>query len=135
MQVTREMIVDLLPLYQSGEASADSRAAVEAFMRRDPSLARLIADDSNAEPEVIPPKASLERQAVSRTRAIIRRRSWVLASAIFLTLLPLTFAFRGDEVTFFMLRDQPASPLFWLAAAALWIVHIRLTRSLQAAGL
>ena len=134
MQVTREMIVDLLPLYQSGEASADSRAAVEAFMRRDPSLARLIADDS-AGPEAIPPTASLERQAVSRTRAIIRRRSWVLAFAIFFTMLPFSFAFRGDKVTFFMLRDQPVSALFWLGAAALWVMHIRLTRSLQTAGL
>jgi hypothetical protein len=135
MQVTREMIVDLLPLYQSGEASADSRAAVEAFMRRDPSLARLIADDTNAAPEVISPRASLERQAVSRTRAIIRRRSWVLAFAIFFTLLPFSFGFRGDEVTFFMLRDQPSSALFWLGAAALWVMHIRLTRSLGTAGL
>ena len=135
MQVTREMIVDLLPLYQSGEASADSRAAVEAFMRRDPSLVRLIADDS-AGAEAIPPEASLERQAVSRTRAIIRRRSWVLAFAIFFTMLPFSFAFRGDEVTFFMLRDQPASALFcWLGAAALWVMHISLTRSLRTAGL
>lgn len=134
MQVTREIVVDLLPLYQSGEASADSRAAVEAFMRRDPSLARLIADDT-AGAEVVPPQASLERQAVSRTRAIIRRRSWVLAFAILSTLLPFSFAFRGSEVTFFMLRDQPASALFWLAAAALWVMHIRLTRSLQTAGL
>lgn len=135
MQVTREIIVDLLPLYQSGEASADSRAAVEAFMQRDPSLARLTADDS-AGAEAIPPKASLERQVVSRTRAVIRRRSWVLAFAILLTLLPVSFAFRGDEVTFFLLRDQPASALFcWLGAAALWVMHISLTRSLRTAGL
>jgi hypothetical protein len=128
------MIVDLLPLYQSGEASADSRTAVEDFLRRDPSLARLIAEESMGA-EVIPARASLERQAVSRTRAIIRRRSWVLAFAVFLTLLPFSFAFRGNEVTFFMLRDQPSSALFWLGAAALWVMHIRLTRSLGTAGL
>jgi len=134
MQVTRDIVIDLLPLYQSGEASADSRSAVEDFLRRDPALARLAATDTAAA-EAIPAKATLERQAVSRTRTIIRRRSWVLAFAIFFTLLPFTFAFHGNEMTFFMLRDQPASAVFWLAAAALWMRHISLTRSLRTAGL
>jgi hypothetical protein len=71
MEVTREMVVDLLPLYESGEASADTRAAVEEFLRRDPSLARLT---KRTEPEMPAPRATeLERQAVARTRTVIRR--------------------------------------------------------------
>lgn len=134
MQVTRDIIIDLLPLYQSGEASTDTRSAVEDFLRRDPSLARLAATDTAAA-EVLPAKASLERQAVSRTREIIRRRSWVLAFAIVFTLLPFSFAFRGNEVTFFMVRDQPASAVFWVAAVGLWFRHLSLTRSLRTTGL
>ena len=135
MQVTRDIVIDLLPLYQSGEASADSRSAVEDFLRRDPSLARLAATD-NAAAEAIPPEASLERHAVSRTREIIRRRSWMFAIAILFTLLPFTFAFRDDRVTFFMLRDQPVTALFLLVGGAVfWLMYVRLTRSLRTIGL
>jgi hypothetical protein len=42
MEITRSVILDLLPLYQSGEASADTRAIVEEYLRRDPTLQRLI---------------------------------------------------------------------------------------------
>lgn len=133
MEVTREMVVDLLPLYESGEASADTRAAVEEFLRRDPSLARLT---KRPEPEMPAPRATeLERQAVARTRTVIRRRSWTLALAVFFTALPFTFAFNGDTVTFFMLRDEPGSRLFLIAAAWLWIEHVRLTRQLRTSGL
>ena len=40
MNVTREVVVDLLPLYVSGEASPATRALVEAWLRDDPELAR-----------------------------------------------------------------------------------------------
>jgi hypothetical protein len=133
MEVTREMVIDLLPLYESGEASADTRAAVEEFLRRDPSLARLT---KRAEPETpARPATELERQAVTRTRTVIRRRSWTLALAVFFTALPFTFAFSGDSVTFFMLRDGPGSRLFLIAAAWLWIEYLRLTRRLRGSGL
>lgn len=39
MKVTRDVIVDLWPLYSSGEASPDTRALVEAFLDGDPAFA------------------------------------------------------------------------------------------------
>ena len=132
MEVTRNIVIDLLPLYDSGEASPDTRAAVEDFMRRDPSLARL----SRAEEQTPShPSTELERRTVSRTRAAIRRRAWTLALAVFFTTVPFTFVFRGDQVTFFMFRDEPGSRLFLIAAAWLWIEFARLTRRLRTSGL
>jgi len=133
MQVTRDIVIDLLPLYQSGEASKDSRAAIEEFLRRDPSLTQMTGQDT----AVVPTTAAseLERQTIMRTRATIRRRSWILAAAIWFTLLPFSFVFRGGQVTFFMLRDQPGSVLLLLVAAILWFQHARMTRSLRTAGL
>ena len=133
MEVTREMVIDLLPLYESGEASAETRAAVEEFLRRDPSLARHLADDEKQVPPA--PASQVERDAVARTRATIRRRAWTLGLAVFFTTVPFTFVFRGDEVTFFMFRDEPGSRLFLFAAAWLWIEYVRLTRRLRASGL
>jgi hypothetical protein len=39
MNVTRDVINDLWPLYASGDASPDSRALVDAFLANDPELA------------------------------------------------------------------------------------------------
>jgi len=134
MQVTRDIAIDLLPLYQSGEASTDTRAAIEEFLRNDPSLAQMAGQDA-APLAPATTAGELERRAITRTRAHIRRRSWVLAAAIWFTLLPFTFAFQAGRVTFFMLRDQPASVLLLLVAGILWFQHARMTRSLRTAGL
>ena len=134
MQVTRDIVIDLLPLYQSGEASSDTRAAIEEFLRKDPSLAQLATQETGP---IIPTTApsELERRTITQTRAAIRRRSWVLAAAIWFTLLPFSFGSRGGQVTFFMLRDQPESVLLLLVAAVLWFLYARMTRSIRSAGL
>ena len=137
MQVTRDIVIDLLPLYQSNEASKDSRAAIEEFLRKDPSLAQMASQDAGA---IVPATGAtgaseLERRTVTRTRAAIRRRSWILGAAIWFSLLPFSFAFRDGRVTFFMLRDQPESMLLLLVAAVLWFLYARLTRSIRTAGL
>jgi hypothetical protein len=131
MEVTRDIALDLMPLYQAGEASQDTRAAIEEFLRRDPSLARFAQDDR----VVIPAAAELEHRVVRETRATIRRRTWIMAMAILFTVLPFSFAFRGGDVTFFMLRDQPESAWFFLGAAGFWLLYARLTRSLRTGGL
>jgi anti-sigma factor RsiW len=41
MNVTRNVIFDLLPAYFSGEASAETRALVEEFFATDPEFARM----------------------------------------------------------------------------------------------
>ena len=39
--ITRQVILDLLPLYVANEASADTRALVEQYLDTDPELAKL----------------------------------------------------------------------------------------------
>jgi anti-sigma factor RsiW len=41
MSVTRDVIVDLLPMYLDGEVSLDTRALVEAYLERDSALAEV----------------------------------------------------------------------------------------------
>ena len=41
MNVTREVIYDLLPSYFAGDASADTRALVEAYFETEPEFARM----------------------------------------------------------------------------------------------
>lgn len=39
MEITRDVILDLLPLYLAGEASEDTRLLVEEYLGNDPKLA------------------------------------------------------------------------------------------------
>jgi peptidoglycan/LPS O-acetylase OafA/YrhL len=44
MNVTHDVVSDLWPLYASGEASADTRALVDAFLAGDPAFAQALRD-------------------------------------------------------------------------------------------
>jgi anti-sigma factor RsiW len=64
MNVTRHVISDLWPLYESGEASADTRAFVEAFLAQDPAFATTLRESSGidlrqAEAPMLPPDHEL----------------------------------------------------------------------------
>jgi len=138
MNVTREIVKDLLPLYAAGEASADSAAAVEEWLRTDRELAGLAAtlrEDSapQAAPHVTPAAA---QEALRTTKALLRRRSWLMALAVLFTGLPLSFTFDGGSLTFLMLRDAPVVSLACIAAAlGLWAAFGLVTRRLRVTGL
>jgi anti-sigma factor RsiW len=136
MTITRDVIADLLPAYVSGEASRDTRALVEEMAARDPEIGRLVAAARNERTDaVFQPAVSLppdlERDIVTRTRAVLRRRSWTLALAICFTCFPFALTFHGGAITFLMARDEPASRLFWLGAAWLWFDYVRRGRRLR----
>jgi hypothetical protein len=80
------------------------------------------------------PTGDTESIALMRTRAALRRRSWTLALAIALTLLPLAFVFDGGRITFLLWRDEPGSRLLLLGAAACWWVYFRQSGRLRPAG-
>jgi hypothetical protein len=134
MQVTRNVIVDLMPLYNSGEASHDTRALVEDYLRRDPALRQLV--DASEAGEVPPaPSSNAERIALEKTRRLLRRRQWVMAFALLCTLLPLSFGDLGGGFTFVMFRDMPWSRALWPVAVVLWFWYARLHRGTRSAGL
>jgi hypothetical protein len=138
MNVTREIVEDLLPLYVAGEASAESRAAVEEWLGNDPELARLAAelrDDFVLAPATGTPQTS-GQIALAATKALLRRRSWLLALALLFTCLPLSFSFDSGGLRFFMLRDVPLISSMSLATAlCLWIAFFVVMRRLRVTGL
>ena len=144
MNVTREIVKDLLPLYVAGEASADSRAAVEEWLGTDPELARLagLLHDESAPPETLKASPSAGQAALVTTKALLRRRSWLLALALLFTGLPLSFSFDASvgaldgRLRFLMLRDEPLVSIASLAIAlGLWIAFGLVSRRLRVTGL
>jgi anti-sigma factor RsiW len=92
MEISRNVILDLLPLYLDGEVSADTRHLVESYLENDPELAD-IAKQSKAFnlPEDIPVPLSKEDQmeAYKEAKRYIFWRTIILAVVIALTLVGL----------------------------------------------
>lgn len=81
MNITREVIIDLWPVYTSGEASADTRALIEEFLQNDPEFARQLEQQPNGEllrPVVpnLPPDR--EVQALNKTKRELFGWDWSL---------------------------------------------------------
>jgi anti-sigma factor RsiW len=87
MTITRDVVTDLWPVYEAGEASRDTRAVVEEFLAGDPELARALRAKPALEPPgvVVPPDA--EASSLRRTRDLVHGHSWLrglrLAALVF----------------------------------------------------
>jgi hypothetical protein len=135
--ITRDVIKDLITVYLAGDASADTRALVESYLKTDPDLARDV-EAARATSLGLPPTRTPtdEKQTLDATRQQLRNRTSTLVVAMVFTVLPLTFAFHGTTITFFLIRDAPVIGMAWWATAAImWICHARIRRRLRVAGL
>ncbi len=125
MNVTRNVVNDLLPLYEAGEASEDSRALVEEFLRDNPEVQREISErsalaDSHATPPLAPPDPNLERATLERTRRHIRIRNFLVGLAIALWIIPfIMFSFGPDGVRWILWRDNPLLAVLCIVASTL----------------
>jgi ferric-dicitrate binding protein FerR (iron transport regulator) len=93
MNVTKDIINDLYPLYAEKECSADTRALVEEYLQHNPQHADELRRVMSAPlPGAVPPAKALEEvQALREARRVVRRRSWLMAFAIFFSLAPFSF--------------------------------------------
>ena len=84
MAVTREVIMDLLPLYLSDEASADSNALVKEHLQNDPELEKLATQwkDRLPEPPPTPVNPDAQVMAYQEAKRRIANRVITLAAAI-----------------------------------------------------
>ena len=139
MKVTQSVIHDLVPAYLSGEASADTVALIEEFLRLHPDLARTVETlRANPLPEL--PAAlrpTQEKETLSMTKQLLRWRGILMGLAIFLTLLPMSFRFDNGRITWTFLQQMPhpATALVCLGALTCWGGFLYVRRRLRATGL
>jgi hypothetical protein len=55
MEITRNVILDLLPMYLADEVSEDTRALVEKYLETDPDLARVAKQSAELDYQREPP--------------------------------------------------------------------------------
>ncbi len=86
MNVTRDMVRDLLPVYLSGEASADTRALVEEYFAANPEFertARRMADSLKTFQTAPSDEAGeLEKRTLMRTRTELRGKNMSLGVTV-----------------------------------------------------
>ena len=139
MNVTREVITDLLPLYFSGEASADTRALVDEFFRQDPEFAHLARRMGDVRQKLVrdvpPPEAGVEKQALQKTRDMVQTRNAWLGIAIAYTIVPFIF-FRHQGQWWFLWRENPDVAHFFLFFGFFcWVVYLFYYTKLRRSGL
>lgn len=139
MNVNRDVVIDLLPVYFSGEASESTRVLVEEYFREDPDLAR-IARSASKDVEVLraapvgqdewEKKLALE---LGRERARVRAESVhaVCAfAALMFTLTAVAFEVRDHKLIFLNWQKYPLAGLGFAMGAviswfAFWLARTR----------
>jgi anti-sigma factor RsiW len=129
MNVTRDVITDLLPLYFSGEASDDSRKMVEEFFRQDPEFAHLARRLRNVGEklvrEVAAPEPALEKQALKKTREMLQARNLWAGFGIAYMLCPLlTLRHHGQWWVMFFDQPQMAFVFFMIGAGFVMLAGV-----------
>ena len=82
MTVTRAVILDLWPIYASGDASPDTRDLVDAFLRDDPSFAEELHRAVRIPDTPLPLPPDAEAEAFARLRRRLRGYPILLNLAI-----------------------------------------------------
>jgi type II secretory pathway component PulL len=139
MKLSRAVMNDLLTVYLAGEASAETQALVEQYAREDVEFAAAMeaAAHVNLEPAALEPDADVEIRSLKMTRQFVRLRSLFMATAIFFTLLPFSFAYSSRTgMKWLVWETSTGLGLAFLSLAlASWIACYLMNREVKRAGL
>jgi hypothetical protein len=136
MNVTRNVVEDLIAVYLAGDASGDTRALVEDWLRTDPDLARRVEEAQRGSlPPVALPEPSLEKRALVRTRRKLRFRGILLGVAIYVSTLPLSVAFNRSGFKGLLIQDWGERIVLIVLAVVLWVIYFGWSRRTRASGL
>jgi len=120
---------DLLPLYFSGEASADTRALVEEYFRENPEFERAARGaagtlESLRTTVAVTPGAEKEKRDLECVRRGLLRNKVFFGMALFFTLAPLAFFFSNGHF-FWLVREDPwEAAVLWSIATILWLGYL-----------
>jgi predicted anti-sigma-YlaC factor YlaD len=143
MNITEDVVRDLLPAYFSGEASRDTHALVDAYFGAHPGFEAAARRDAAAlqafEAAVAPrPEPGGEKAALGRAKAVLAWQRVLLAIASTLTLNAVSVGFSfevgGGRVRVHWLslpgQAQVVAAVLLLAVVA-WVFYFRLSRRVR----
>lgn len=82
--VTRDIVSDLWPLYDSGEASVDSKKLVEAYLAENGSFRAVLEESEKVQRgmPVIRLSPDAERRLIDNAHERARMKMWIIGSSI-----------------------------------------------------
>jgi hypothetical protein len=137
MHIDRDVILDLVPLYLSGDASHASRQLVERYAREHPDIAEALETPDLV--ALVPPgeqtlPKEMEMRALERTKSLLRLRSILLGTAIFLSLLPFSVRGGAAGVRWFWSGAEAYAVSVGVLAVIAWFAYALLQRRLHPHG-
>jgi cation transport ATPase len=133
MNISRNVIIDLLPLYLAEEASEDTRQLVEAYLATDPSIKKWVEQAQNPQLfEEIPSALNKEHElkTLEKVKRYTQQRNLFMSMSFLFTGLLLAFRFDGNDITWFWNGTSAALPIFVLAFFS-WIMFAHSVRKLS----
>jgi len=125
MNVTKNIISDLLPLYAADECSADTRQLVEEYFGQHPQEAQQLRLTLDARiPTITPsPRQLDEARSLCEARRRVRNHALLLAVAIFFSLAPFSF-FYAQGHAYWLVSQAPRSAVVYGALGlACWVAY------------
>ena len=137
MNITSDVIADLLPLYLAGEASDGTRKLLEEYLREHPEFAVTVREAAARSTALlaaghaqVPPDH--EKATLERVRRFNQKRRILLGLAMGLMLSVFAFGFEGNQIRWFMPRDNPMQALvFLLTAFACAVTYLVMSRHVR----
>jgi hypothetical protein len=135
MNITREVMTDLLPVYFSGEASEDTKQLVEIYFRENPDFERIARRAAMPLEQLrrtasVAAEAEREKRDLQWARKEFFRRRVVFGVALIFTFAPLMTVYRNERVVWTAFLNDPwLLALFWCVAGLFWFQYVaRLSR-------
>ena len=133
LQITENIITDLLPLYYSKHASADTLVLVDEYFEKHPDF----ASEHRVSLSLKTPKLEVpdEIKILKTTRFYLKMRSLLFFSAIFTSAIPFAFgdvSWIEEEGIHWLWENTPeVAVLSAIAAIVCWILYAILHRNLR----
>ena len=113
MNVSEDIVTDLLPLFYSGDCSEDTKILVEEYMRKNPDFrSKSEAWLKTTLPGSVPhrPEVNDEMKALKKTKWLLRLRAFLLAFAILNTLNPFSFSWTQGKM-YWLIAQSPSTAI------------------------
>jgi hypothetical protein len=129
MNVTREVMTDLLPVYFSGEASQDTKRLMEEYFRQDPDFERIARRAARPLETLrastpVAPEAEREKRDLQWVRDELFRRRLMFGMALLFTFAPLVSVFSHGDLDWTPISNNPwLAVWYWSLAAPAWFLY------------
>lgn len=130
MEITKKVILDLLPLYLANEVSPETRALIEEYLKTDPQLAKIASQSAAIElPEDVPVPLTQddELRTYRKTKQSLVWRTIVMAavlSVILVAILVLLFFYSSSSSSTSSIISQSAPGNTALLTASSAVVQV-----------